>query len=384
MTAENLRPFEHSPRQDELIITTKTLWEDNHSPLAERRRQEFEEARLKGELAGVLRCSDARVSLVGNSISVGTISAAGVPSRNLARDRGIKFWMSLSHFDGDTVDLEVMPEGCGGLRAKTQIGDTPQEGGIGKYVAEIIKHQDPLVQAIITAEAMAYLSDGKPVLAASQDHLDHTVYPVAFFQMIDDQMTSISAVRNIDILKYDPKSVYENGIPTIREASLPDAFLELLEQNKAEVQDLYAKYPNIRTLQKVQKPRTVMFSTDIRSAKIKYPRLSEAPGSIFKVFVPREKMDGSVRIKDEDLINSFNQLQYPIDNAVKNFGRDDEPFSNTDRLIIETADIEQSRRIAQEASKHKWMTDWMNLSDRKIILVQTVGGVALKAEEFTS
>lgn len=357
------------PRQESLIITPDSLMQDNHTPFAQQRREEFESARIGGALIGVDRCSDARVSVIGNSISVGSISAAETPTLNLAKDRGLAAWMSLSHFD------------CGGSKAKQKIGDEPQNGGIEKYVAEKIAHPDPIIQTIITAEEIASLSE-KPVLAAVQDHLDHTIYPIAYFQMEDGQMTSVSAVRTRDILKYNPDRIYEAGIPTIGERSMPNVFRQLLDQNRRDVQKTLAQYPNLREMQEVQKPRMVMFSTDIRSAKIKYPNISAVPGSMFKVFVPRQKVDGDINILDEDLLNSLNQLQYPISQAVANADSPDMPFSNTDRLIIETGNLSLSRSLAQKAMEQEWMQDWFNLPDRQIILVQTLAGIISAAEQL--
>lgn len=384
MTGEYLRHTEPGVRQEQLVITPESLWEDNHSAVAEARREEFEIARLKGKLIGVDRCSDARVSIVGNSISVGTIAAAGIPSTNLIRDRGLAAWLSLSHFAGDTVELEKMPEDCGGAKAKAQIGSEPRESGIEKYVSEIIKHPDPLIQTILTAEAMAEIG-GKPVLAAAQDHLNHAIYPVAFFQMKDGQMTSVSAVRNIDIFNYDERRIYENGIPTITEDVLPEPIAQLLEQNRREQKETMAKYPDLERLQKVQKPRMVLLSTDPRSAKIRYPRLSQVPGSMFKVFVPREKINGALRVHEEDLETSLSQVEYPISHAVDNAGDPEKPFSNTDTLIIETGDMAISRRMAQKTiQEHNWMQNWLQLPERKIILVQTNGGIVYDMDQLAA
>lgn len=375
--------FERGIRQEDLKITKIDLFNDNHSEEAGKAREIWNEKRKEGKLRGFARCSDARLKTVGESISVGSVAAVANPIPSVVSDRSLESLTALSHIDGDEIIPGKMPTGCGGHEAKERIGDTPQQEGIGRWISGMAS-KDPAIQAIVTAEKLAYASDGKPVLAAIQDHLNYTIYPVAFFQLDKGQMRSISSVRNEDILKHNPKRIYENGIPTIDEGHLPDVLAEMLEDNRREAQSILAKYPDLKRLQKVLRPRMILFSTDIRSVRVKYPKTSLPPGSVFKVHIPTEKIsDGYRRIDESALTDSLNQLEYPIDHAVKNHEDTTLPFSNTDRVIIETGDFDLSISLAKEALKKPWMKKWLRLNDRRILVVQTNSGVVNVIDEFS-
>lgn len=381
MVFEGFRPTERGIKQEELDITPQGLLGYNRSPQAEANRIKWEEARRNGELIAYLRCSDARLKPVGiNAVSWGSIAAADEPDTKFAVGRGTKASIALAHFDGDTVKPGEMPTGCGGLKAKEEAkknGNQNEQVGIHRYVKDNIVHEDMIIQAWLSAENIAAIS-GKPSLAAVQDHLTLQIYPIALFTpQGEGTMRTVSRVRAKDTLarSYDPKKIYENGIPTISESYLTDVFGEIMQQNMEDMREINSKYPNLREIQKVQRPRTILFSTDIRSARVKYPVLSSVPGSIFKLIVPRGKIEGTLQITDEDLENSLNQLEYPITHAIKNYENPDESFSNTDRLIIETGNLDLSKRVAQKAMEKEWMRKWLELKDRKIIVVQAIAGI---------
>lgn len=391
MTMESPRFPDRGPLQKDLIITPKTLFQDNHSPQADSNRALFEEIRRKGELMAYYRCSDARIITAGGIVAVswGSIAGADQPDMNFAAYRGIRASVVLTHFDGDTVKPGEMPSGCGGLKVKEEIGIEEKSckkdlNGPDKYVAETVKHKDMLIQAWLSAENIATLS-GKPTLAAAQDHLTLQIYPIALFlPQTNGEMLIRSKVGTKDTLatSYSAKRIYGNGIPTISESSLPDVFSEMLQQNLKDMQEINSRYPDLRKMQKVQQPRVVFFSTDIRSVRVKYPTLSTAPGTIFKVIVPRGKIEGSVHISDEDLENSLDQLEYPIKHAVKNYNIPNKPFSNTDRLIIETGNLDLSKEVARKALERSCVENWLRLGYGQIIVVGTVGGKTTAAPEY--
>ncbi len=378
---------ERGPRQKDLLITPDSLWQDNHSLAADANREGYDQARMRGELIAYYRCSDARIKPPGKfAISWGSIAAANEPISQMASHKGIQASVALAHFDGDTAQPGMVPNGCGGLAAKEQMeNDGSKKEGIGSYIEETVAHPDVVIQAWISAEKIASLS-GKPTLAAAQDHLDLTIYPLALFIPAKNDMsmsvTTAIGIRNIIQGQYNPKEIYARSVPTIDEKNLPDFFVEIFEQNRKDQKEIHLNYPNLRELQKVQKPRMVLVSTDIRSARVRYPKLSSVPGSIFKVHMPREKTDGVVTISSTDTEKTVNQLQYPLEHAVKNYTDQSKPFSNTDRLIIETGNLELSRRITQRTMKETWMRDWIDLPDRKIIIIQTIGGVTNAIEYF--
>lgn len=380
---ENPRPIERGVRQENLIISPQTLFTDNHSPKADEARARFNETRAKREISAWIRCADARVKTAGDSISIGNISAASLPNESIASHRSLESLIAITHIDGGTIEAEKMPTGCGGLAAKADIGDRECEDGIEKYVSEKISSKDPVAQALRTAERLAYLSADKPVLAATQNHLNYDIYPIAYFQVVRGQLVSVSSVKPEDIINYNPERIYKDGFPTIEEGMLPDVLKKIIEQNRSEAQDIFAKYPDLTSLQKVQNPRMIFLSTDIRSARVRYPELSSVPGSIFKVHVEREKLEDGVSVKETNILDALSQLQYPIEHyAIKNYDDQTKPFSRTDRLVVETGDIELSRTIANEALKKSWMKKWITLPDRKILLVQTNAGVSNVIEEL--
>jgi hypothetical protein len=378
MTIEAHRHGELGPRQESIAITPDSLWEDNHSQIAEYRREEFNELRRKGELFGVERCSDARVRPPSRTVSIGSISAADIPHLNLSRSQGIKAWMSLTHFSGEEVEAGKMPGGCGGLKAKKDMGSGPSEKdeGVESYIAKKIKHPDPFVQSILTASAMARAS-GKPALAATQDHLTGTIYPIALFEVKDGMIHNRKPLPLSDenLLNYNESLIYEEGLPVLDEGKLSEEFIELLDRNRKEQQEVLMRYPNLREMLRVQKPRTLMDTTEKRSARDRYPLLSSIPGAIFKVHRARNKIGGLQTVGVSDVLNSLNQLEYPATNAVENYEDSNKPFSNTDRLIIETGEIELSIELAKKALEKKWMQNWLELPDRRIIVAQSSGGV---------
>lgn len=381
--------LEKGKTQDELLIDATHLIRDNQSGDAAQRRSSWEEARVKGNLIAIYRCSDARVKPPGlESVSWGSIATGKEPSSKLASDRGIRASLVINHFDMDVFNERGLPEGCGGLGAKKEIGEEKHEHGVLGYVSEKVTFSDATMQAVWTAMRVANLS-GKPVMAALQNHLDFSLYPVAFFdkgKTRGDVNTEV--LEAIARKRFSPEIYKDVRLPTIDQSSLPDLFIELLERNRKEAESLNVAYSDLRKLQKTQKPRMIILSTDIRSARVRYPVIASVPGSMFRVHVSREKIEGKPKIQPEDLNDSLRELEYPISHAVENHKDPEKPFSNTDRLLIETSDIELSIELAQRLQEQKddWMREWLKLPDRKIIAMQTKGGIVNPhaIEEFTS
>lgn len=376
---------EQTLRQEQLDISVGSLMADNRSEDALVNRVHWDRSRKQGNLIAYFRCSDARVKPVGlDAISWGSIAATS-QAEYLAANRGIKASVVVVHFDGDSIAPGKIPLGCGGLSAKleSQTNNNGNKEGIHKFVDEKITHPDPFIQSWVSASRIAKAS-GKPVLAVAQDHLTLEMHTFASFLYIDGYKITKSAIDETDIIEgnYDPAKIYENGIPVLSEDEISPTFQEILDQNAKEVKILNERYPNLREMQKVQKPRMIMLSTDIRSARVRYPDTSSTPGSIFKLHVPREKAEGAINIPTDELENCLNQLEYPIRNAISNFGNPILPFSNTDRLIIETADIHISKQLAQKTLGKDWMKEWIRLPNRKIIVVQTKSGVVSNIEYF--
>ena len=372
---------ERGIRQEDLIITADSLIEQNHSSTADKFRADYEQARRNGDLTILERCSDARAKSIGTrSVSAGSIAAARTPDAKLLLDRGSGRGIILTHFDGDTMEPGKMPSGCGGLAAKSN-EESIQDTDIATYIKNVVAHKDPFVQSIRAAEQMAYIS-GKPVSAWAIDHLTDDIYPIAFFQRRPSgSMEKLGGIREYEIADYDPEKIYAEGLPTMDERDLPDDFQRLLEQNRIEQIEILSRYPDFRQMQKVQRPRVILFSTDIRSAK-KFPILASIPGSVFKVLTDRQKLGDDINITPESLETAFKQLWYPIHYAVKHHEQTDKSFSNTDRLIIETPSMELSRDIWDKALEKLDVQKWIALPGSRAILLQTNAGRVNDAAEI--
>lgn len=374
--------------KDEPMITPKALYEDNHSEQAGRLRQEREKARRKGDLTAYFSCGDARIFTPKpeSSMSIRSIAAGGskIPYERLVNNRGVARIVVLDHHDGDTVKPGQKPNGCGGLAAKEQVnGDKPgQKDGILEYIEHEVKHPDVIIQALLTAEEIARITD-KPVMAATQDHLTEIIYPIAVF--LEKGNHKLTAIRLGDIAgdQYNPTRLYADGIPVLPDYLIPPNFLELLEANRKEVAYLEKHYPNLRKKQKVQNPKMVVITTAIMSMRVRYPTISQEPGSLFKLNVPRKKEGTHTSISHADLTRTLNQAQYPIQHSVKNHDDPTKPFSATNTVLIETGDMDLSRKLAGEAVEKPWMKDWLSLPDHQIIVARTQAGITSEIEQFT-
>jgi hypothetical protein len=379
MTTEIQNNPERGLRQENVKVTPKFLYEDNHSSQAQINREKNEDARMHGKRKAWRKCSDARGLVAGvDAILWGSIAGADEADTKFATDRGTEASIALSHYDGDTLIPGEMPSGCGGLNAKKEIGNEKHKEGIKKFVSEKIKIHDPLIHTLFLAEDMAIWGH-KPTLAATQDHLTLQIYPVALYLPQENgEIVIRSRIRSQDTMatSYNPKRLYENGIPTISESSLPDCFIKVLEQNVRDVQEFNSRYPDLRKMQKVQNPRTILLSTDVRPLSTKYPTLASIPGSVFQVIVPRGKIEGSPYINEEDLQNSLDQLEYPISEAIKHHGSAGKAFADTDNIVIETGNLDLSKKVAQKAIMERdWIREWLKLENTEITVAQSIAGL---------
>lgn len=383
MVIEAPRSPDRGLRPEGLTVSADFLWEDNHSAKADENRALFDEKTAKGELLALDGCSDSRLWTPGD-VTVRNVAGALAPHPLVVSGKAIRVWNSASHFDGETVEEGVTPRGCGGLATKEALGNRRIETpGVQRYASESIPHKDPLIQAIRTAEAIAAMS-GKPTLATAQDHLTLRVYPLAYFIFEEGEELSRSAVprRYLNVDNYDPKIIYANGIPFLKPENVPDVFQELLERNRQQARDTLSRYPDLRDMQKVINPRIILLTTDIRSARVKYPTISSVPGSMFKIHLPREKVGTSVVVSRRNLESAIDQLNYPVPHSVTNQDDPAKPFHNTDTIIVETGHMPESRRIANRIARIGWGKNWLGLPGRRIVSVQANDGIVNDIEEL--
>ena len=361
----------------DIIITPVSLYEDAHSREALESNNKWEEARRDQKLTVFMGCSDARLMIpFGDTISARSIATAGAkqPYDTLVESDMVRQVVILAHHDGDTVMPGMRPSGCGGLGAKADAEMAKSERRIARFVKEHVQHPDVIIQAWISGLTIAERT-GKPVLAATQDHITGIMYPLAAFINGGQEIKSGVSVRKLLEGQYNPAEIYANGLPVLNENSLQPDLRNILVENKIQVAEVNQKYPNLRHMAKVQRPRMVVFSTGIRSMKLRYPKTSEIPGTIFKLHVPRQVIGGTTYIPSDVLESSLDQAEYPIHYAAKNYGKPSEPFSTTDRFLIETNDIELSKHLAYRLLQEEWMREWAGLPDHHIIVAQIADGI---------
>lgn len=334
-----------------------------------------------------IACSDARLAIpFERSISVRTIATGGPkdPYERLVNSRGVESIVVLAHHGGDTVQPGQKPNGCGGLGAKETINsitDSKQKTGIYRYLENDVQHPDVIIQAWVSAGRIAEHTN-KPVLAATQDHLDGKAYPLAVFLNRGEEIRTKLKMADMLEGQYHPSEIYRYGIPTLSLDKLPEVFQRFMEENLVQVAEAQAKYPDLRERQKVQNPSMVVLSTDIRSMRIRYPTTSQTPGTLFKLNIPREKVGTKINISLEDLERSLDQAQYPIEHAVGNFGYPAKPFSKTNKILIETGSMDLSSELARRLTDQSWTQEWLHLPDHYIIVARTQAGRTHSIEQF--
>lgn len=385
MTLESLNPAEKDAMRENLIITPESLYTDNRSEKVIELSAKWEENRDKGKLWAIVACGDARVLMPKpeNIISIRSIATCGKKEKKIFESQGVKFAVVMSHIDGETIVNGKKPSGCGGAAAKEQSMNGHKEKtieGIQYYIDNNIEHPDPIIQGAINTETIAKQT-GKPTLAVIQDHKTGRLYP--FAASFDGYDIVSSNINWINLFKgYNESEIYAQGIPTLPEAVIPDMFKEFLDAGKENMIDMLRNYPSLKEMQKVQNPKAIWISSKITSVRISYPKTGSVPGSIFKLHMPREKTGGKIEITPTMQKEVINQAQYPIEYATAHFKKPNESFSKTDRLIIETSDINVSKKLATELVKKPWMQEWIALPDHKILIIQNQEGISNIIDEF--
>lgn len=370
---------------ENIVISPENLFADNQSEKAKKLSLAWEENRRQGNLWGIVTCGDARIMTPcpERLISVRSIATAGTKEVKIFSNKGLKIVVVMSHVDGDTIETGKRPKGCGGLGAKEEALNGNHEkpiAGIQYYIDEKIEHPDPVIQAFISAREIRNTT-GKPSLAVIQNHRTGKVYPFAVF--FKDYQTVSKNLDGIDLKEYSPAKIYAEGLPILPDEAIPDMFKEFLDANTQQVNEILRKYPNLKDMQKVQNPRLVVISSKLPSIRIRYPETTDVPGLVFKLFLSREKEGpGKISISANALRETIGQAQYPLEHAAHNFGQPDKPFSRTDRVLVETSDINVSRNLAVELAEKPWMKEWLELPDHRLLVAQNIEGISNIIEYF--
>lgn len=351
---------------DREAITVESLLSDNRSPEAEKRRTEWEENRENKRLTLLATCSDARIITPNPTSSVVVRSiAAGrslEPFGKLISHKSIDNVHIMGHHAGNAVIEGEAPKGCGGLGIKEdQVKhDKVPHSEVEEWVAENVCHPDSLYHAFIKASDVQEFTD-KEILLSTQDHLDHTIYPMAGF------LGGLQApIHYEDFSQYKSSDIYRKGIPSLPSSELiGTSFDDYLKKYYEEQlpKHLFDYSEHDRTSQEVQSPRILLVTTNVRPPEVCYPELTRRPNKVFVETLAREKINDEIVITDKDIRNVVTQAMYPISH-----------FPKLKTLFIETGDIEQSIKIARAFEERTWFTPWMESKSTQIIIGESKAG----------
>lgn len=355
-------------------LTIDAFLDDNRTDKAHDRLREWEDAKRGRDLYAIWACSDSRLVLPNRAVHIYTLAAGGrrSPFNALLSDPRIKADVVVNHYDGDLAIPGESPGGCGARFAKKRMEEgMPVNGyGVEKFISEHVWHSD-LVKQTNTAAAFTAYRTGRPVLAAAQDHLDLAVYPLAVY--LDGGRDVQSGVPQHFILAqtYFPDEIYRDGIPVLNHTKLPSVFDDFISENLAQSSDLPRRYRDLRITQKNQNPRLLVVSTDIRPLTVRYPQITDKPGSTFRISVPQQTLDGAVRIDPTHISLAFQQAEYPVAH-----------FSNLRTILIETRSMEKSTSVAEDLTKQEWIKSWLLNVDHQILIGEVSRGETRFIQSF--
>lgn len=378
-------------------ITPIELRADNHSLESQRLREQWYEARDDGNMLVWWLCGDARLFVPNqNALILRSIATGGdrKPYRHLLNDQGkVRGIVILNHFRG-TADNSLdpskvangeAPEGCGGLgelqRARKNGDDPLTCSGIQHFVQTELFHPDVFIQTYTAAGETAVETDIK-VLAAAQNHITGTIFPLAVFRDRGKSVESSVPMQRLFEGQYDPRRIYENGMPFLTDDSLPDVFIVAMNQNRRQVAMFRTEFPNLPLDQEVQKPHTVAFGDRLKPIQLRYPQTFGKPGTVFRISLPIQDLETEKSASFRELEAGLDQVEYPISQAVANVRNSSMPFSSVYNFLIETKNLDISARLAKDAVKRDWMRAWLQLPDRQILIAQMNHGNAERIEVF--
>ena len=398
---------DHSPHteslREEIVITPGFLIEDNHSPEARAYQADWKRRLYLGEIALLLDCPDARVirSNPESTAEISIIATAGEIAYYLplVTDPRIRSVYVTGHADiTNQWRTGEMPEGCGGLHAKSEQEKKKEKEAEGEHdiqgwIRREIAHPDPLVQSCISADNLVRLT-GKDTMAIVQNHITGNPHVVAILSMRPDDPHNNYVVPAGFILygKYDPARIYSiDKFPQFG----PEAweknpnFRKYMQDNQAQLEAIRKGHPDFTETQKVQNPLMIAMTTDIRPfQKVRFNKLSD-PNRIFRVNIGRRKIvddpdSGTARLEitKAAMHEAIAQVQYAIMNSIKGNGNPGAPFSDTHTVYIETGDYGFSIDIAQMIIDKKLMQTWLNINPQnQLILGESRDGEILKTEK---
>lgn len=397
-------------------VTAQDIWNDNHSTEAHANREALQVIIDNGQVENTIDCSDARVRVPRKRRSrvIHTIATGGTRQlyQSLLEHRTTRATANLAHLNGESVERalkedditieNITKDGCGGLGLKQllEAGTIAEAapGSIKGYAKEKIFHSDPVVQTYLASLEMAQMTE-TPVAAMVEDHITGEIKLIAAQQRKNGTMyvarSSRLDPRYLSPELYDPRRIYEGGLPTINPDDLPDnfaVFRDYIQSQKEEIAALRDKYPNFEQMNQVQNQvRAVLWTTNPWHQGTRFPELSDIPGALFVVSSARQKemlptargqMRKDVQIGQAALNEGIEQIEYPLTEAVAHHLQPEKAFSQTSSLIIETSSRAASASLLEGALKENFFHEWMNIPGNNVFLLKTSAGVIQDIHEF--
>ncbi len=373
-------------------ITPDVLREDNRSDLSKSRIKKFQDARDSGNLIIEDQCCDARPPEAESEKIVRLPSIAGSgpisPFSKVYADPRSKGIITKPHYSEVTFKLGQRPGGCGGGEGKEthmQNGIPAEEGDIDKWIKKYVPHSDVVINSLYRAGILARLFD-KPVLATAAAHDTGKLSLLGWFKKRPSG--SIENVTAIPVSflfagNYRPAEIYAEGVPSLDRGEVPDVFQERIQAHEDYIEQLKRKYNDFSEAQRVQNPKLLLISPNIKGPAIRYANTLGRPGSAFEVRFGRERIDEDITVDKEILSEALNQAHFPIARSVAHHEDDTKDFSRLNRILIETASMDLSLDLAMELADRAWMQDWMNLPNHRIMVARTRAGVTEAIDYLT-
>ncbi len=372
----NLGPEQLS--SPELVtLSPERLYKDNQSYPAYNARGEWDDLHDKGELDLIWGCADARLILPANAFYLRSIAAAGTREPFIPLLQFCRGVTVVAHYDGETALPGVRPNGCGGQDGKAHLEKNGNydphvhKGDITEFVHNLVTHEDPVLNAVVTASQIARYTD-TPTTALAQDHLTGKNKVLAVYS---DRGRSVNSCIPIEQLikamtqnNYDPQAVYAEGVPALDTGSIPEYIAELLERKERVLRGINSAIPNLPSYQKIQNPHTLLISTDPRPAKVKYPNTFGFPNQVFALRGPRMyHQDRGFQINEPAIAEITQQAQYAVTHALEHAQQPGSSFSTLRNIFVESRHQDSSEAIIHSLLSKPWMQDFLALPHAQIL-----------------
>lgn len=379
--------------RDNIEVTPDSLKHDNKSDEAKFLNDKWLKTRDKRELILVDKCGDPRSfeDSPETKVVLPSIAASGPidPFVKAYHDPRVQGIVEMSHYSSLIARPGENPGGCVGrvVKGAQQKGRlSAEEGDTQQFVKEFVPHEDVVINSLLRAAKIASFTD-KPVLAAVQDHITGRVKPLAYFELKSGGGLVGETIIPYHLLfdgNYDPKRIYENGVPELPLESLPDIFVELIEDNRQHIQELTTTYHDFMASQEVANPKTLLLSTSTKPARARYPHTFGLPNTFVNLVFGRERIEGEDTFSPQILHKLLRQAHAFITKSYANHNDDGAEFSRLNRVLIETSNLELSLKLATELGEKPWMQQWMDLSNNhRIMLAETRGGLTQAIQYLT-